>query len=65
VIIRLEAVPEMGGGSLLTFRNSRIFRSSSKENVLFIGLADLALSIGRIDGGLFSRSVLEGVSVSV
>jgi len=46
-------------------RPPRIFRSSSEENFLLIGSADLALSTGQIDGGLSSRSMLEDVLVSV
>ena len=49
----------------LTFINPRIFRSLSEDNVLFIGLAGLALSTARIDGGLLSRSVLEDVLFSI
>jgi len=46
-------------------RNPRLFRSSSKENILFIGLVGITLSTGRIDDGLLSRNVLENVLVSV
>ena len=46
-------------------RNPRLFRSSSEKNVLFIGVADLTLSTGRIDGGLLIRSVLEDILASV
>ena len=48
----------------LTFRNPRILRSSSEENVLFIGLADPALSTYQINGGLLSRCLLEDAWVS-
>jgi len=48
-----------------TFINPRLFQNSSEENAVFIGLADLALSTGQIDGGFLSRSMLEDVSVSV